>query len=342
MNKYTRLGYFILVLLLSPALLSAENHQNRWKPDWLAVSDREELQRTWDSSLVYLPESVGEEHGRLLLDESGLSAKILNTTEDLKLPLILFLHACEGLGHHRDDLLNYAKLGFAVIALDSFARNHRPLGCYEEQERYIKYYDIAVAFQKAELDYAVERIKALPWVDSEHTYLIGSGIGGMVVAHYQGVEFSGHVIEGWGCHHAHDVFNGIWTPPEIPVLSVVSKNDPWFKDVPGFEIDCKRYLDGRTNGISIELDRPAHYVGWYKNSRTTLIKFLTQGMQVDQSALIDDTPKVINSTPNAITLKVKWSLDAVYEMAKAHCLLSHKTSHLVSNEPMSTYGFVCD
>ena len=116
------------------------------KPNWLAVSDPMELNRTWTSALVWLPEKIDGKRGSLLQDEKELNSMILKKLNRAKLPLILFLHACEGLGHHRDDIENYSKLGFAVIALDSFARDHRPLGCYEEQERYIKYYDLAVAF----------------------------------------------------------------------------------------------------------------------------------------------------------------------------------------------------
>ena len=226
--------YLFLSIWLVFEILPIRAAENPFKPNWLTVSDRDELERTWASALVILPAKIGKKRGTLLEDEELLNSLISNKIKEAKLPLILFLHACEGLGHHRDDLEKYSKLGFAVIALDSFAREHRPLGCYEDQARYIKYYDIAVAFRKAELDYAVKRINRLSWVDNNNLFLIGSGIGGMVVAHYQGAEFAGHVIEGWGCHHPHKVFDGIWTPRQVRIFSVISKYDEWYVENPGF------------------------------------------------------------------------------------------------------------
>ncbi len=312
-----------------------------FKPNWLAVSDPLELNRTWTSALVQLPENINAKRGKWLRNEEILNSMILEKLDGVKLPVILFLHACEGLGHHRDDIENYSKLGFAVIALDSFARDHRPLGCYEEQEQYIKYYDLAVAFRKAELDYAVERLKKLPWVDANNKFLIGSGIGGMVVAHYQGTEFSGHVIEGWGCRHPHKVFDGIWTPPNVRIYSVVSKNDRWYNKTSGFGIDCASFLRDRPDSVSVILDRPAHYVGWYPNSRPALIKFLTRDLDVDQDALLDDTPAVIETSEQGITLKVRWSVESVYSAAKKHCSQQGKTSHVIGNNPQGVYTFVC-
>ncbi len=317
---------------------AAEKH---FKPNWLAVSEPKELNRTWTSALVWLPEKIGGIRGKLLRDEKELDSMIREKLDGSKLPLILFLHACEGLGHHRDDIENYSKLGFAVIALDSFARDHHPMACYEEKEQYIKYYDIAVAFRKAELDYAVERIKKLPWVDANNKFLVGSGIGGMVVAHYQGIEFAGHVIEGWGCRHPHKVFDGIWAPPKVRIYSVVSKNDRWYKKASGFGIDCASFLRDRPNSVSVILDRPAHYVSWYPGSRSSLIKFLTRDLDVDQEALLDDSPIVIETSEQGITLKIRWSLESVYSAAKKYCSELGKTSHVTGNVPQGVYTFVC-
>lgn len=337
----TRIVISLILIFTGSTNVSIADQSNTWKPNWLMVSDQAELHRTWKSALVFLPPSMGGASGRLFENESKLHADLLIKLKGKPLPLILFLHACEGLGHHRDDLLNYSQLGFIVIAPDSFAREHRPLGCFEEQETYLQYYDIAVAFQKSELDYAVERIAALPWIDSQNQFLVGSGVGGMIVAHYQGLDFSGHVIEGWGCHHPHNIFNGIWTSPQIPIFSVLSKNDGWYKNVPGFEGDCSQYLEDRRDSISIVLDRPAHYVSWYPGSRATLIKFLTQGLGVDQDPLIDDTPKTLYSSEFSIKLERKWSIDSVYKAAQKHCAKVGKKSHLISNNHFGIYAFDC-
>jgi len=340
MSKLAIIKIIVGILIFLGNSVSYAEQQN-WKPDWLAVSDPTELFRTWSFAYVYLPESVGGGRGRLLKNEESMNSMILQKLGKTKLPLILFLHACEGLGHHRDDIMNFSKLGFAVVAVDSFARNHRPLGCYEEEERYIKYYDIAIAFRKAELDYAVNRIKLLPWVDRNLQFLIGSGTGGMVVAHYQGTEFTGHVIEGWGCRHPNKIFDGIWAPKRVRIFSVVSKNDGWYKDVPGFGVDCESFIKDRPGSVSVVLDRPAHYVSWYPGSRPFLIKFLTRDLDVDQENLIDDTPEIIDSNKNGIKLKKKWSVESVYQTAKEYCSRFKKKNHLIENTEMGVYAFIC-
>lgn len=329
-----------LILLLLPFSLQA--NETNFRPDWLAVSSPAELRKTWASSLVQLPEIFESRRGLFLQNREAFNAMIQRRINGGKLPLILFLHDCEGLGHHRDDIENFSKLGFVVIAPDSFARKHRPLGCYEEQSRYIKYYDIAIAFRKAELDYSVREISKLPWVDTSKMYLIGSGTGGMVAAHYQGNEFTGHVIEGWGCRHPNKVFDGIWAPVQVRIFAVVSRNDLWYKDVDGYRADCARFLTGRRNSESIVLDRPAHYVSWSSGSRPALIKFLTYGMDIDLSELIDDTPSIVKFSEKGITLKKRWSLEAVYESAKQYCSEIGKKHHLTGNEQQGIYRFVCE
>ena len=327
-----------LWLFLFPVLsaIAAE-----FKPDWLSVSDPIELERSWASALVHLPEKAESERGFLLGDTDTLNARIADKFGDRKLPLIVYLHDCEGLGHHRDDIERLAQLGFVVIAPDSIARNHRPLGCYEEQSEFIRYYDIAIAFRKAELDYAVAHLSRLPWVDIRFQFLVGSGTGGLVAAHYQGGEFRGHVIEGWGCRHPHAVFDGIWAPAQVKILAANSRNDLWYKDVAGFELDCASFLSERRGSIDIVIDRAAHYVSWLPEVRSSLIRFLTQDMEIDQVALLDDTPEIIKSGSGHITLKVRWSVESVYEKAQQYCAESAQRSHLISNEQPGVYSFVC-
>ena len=130
-------------------LNGTSSHANdNFKVDWLAISNKQELNKTWNEALVYLPEKLGGNSGRLMRGDAFSQALQAASPTD-KWPLILFLHYCEGLGHHREDMKRLSKLGFIVIAPDSFAREHRPLGCYEDREKFIRYFDAAVAFQKA-------------------------------------------------------------------------------------------------------------------------------------------------------------------------------------------------
>ena len=40
--------------------------KDKFKVDWLAISDRQELNKTWNEALVYLPEELGGSSGRLM------------------------------------------------------------------------------------------------------------------------------------------------------------------------------------------------------------------------------------------------------------------------------------
>lgn len=348
-TSYSRHSWAIYWLLwiglaFSISPVHAADKETPFQLDWLAVSDPIELERTWTSALVYLPEKYNWKRGKLLEDEEALNSFILSKMNGTKLPLILFLHACEGLQHHWEDLEKYSQLGFSVIALDSIAREHRPMACNESRELYIKYYDIAVAFRKAELDYAVNRLKKLTWIDLKNLFLIGSGTGGMVTAHYEGTEFVGRVIEGWGCHHPQKVFDGIWAPKEVRVFSVVSKSDSWYLKNSGFSGDCAEFLQDRPDSVAVtlDLDMSAHYVAWQPESRPSLIKFLTRDLDVDQDALLDDTPIVIEINDQAgIKLKKRWSLEAVFNAAKIHCSRQGKASHVIDNTPPDVYTFIC-
>ncbi len=328
------------LLWISAAFTFEDNRP--WQPDWLAVSDKSELDRTWRQALIYLPKQAGEHFGRLLAKPKPFTEELNLNPSKPKLPTILYLHSCEGLGPHREDLKRFSGLGFVVIAPDSFAREHRPLGCDEERERFIRYFDIAVAFQKAELDYAVQRLQEFSWIDRNNLFLIGSGIGGMVAAHYQGADFAGHVIEGWGCRGPNPVFNGIWAPKDVRIFSTVSRNDPWFQKNPGFGVDCARFLKDRPGSVSVVLDRPAHYVSWYPKSRPALIEFLTRDWDIDTEALAADAPTIIERSAEAITLREKWSDEAVYAAAKGHCAKHGKRSHLIAEPQDKVYSFICD
>lgn len=331
----------LVFVLLVPGQSLASEHEADWRPNWLAVSDPIELNRTWSDALVFLPQELGLQFGRML-ENGGDIAELDAPGGDQQWPTILYLHSCEGLGPHREDFRRYAQLGFVVIAPNSFARAHRPLGCYEEQEMFIRYFDIAAAFQRAELDYAVARLAEFSWIDRSNLFLIGSGMGGMVAAQYQGADFTGHVIEGWGCRGPNPIFDGIWAPPGVRIYSAVSRNDPWYENNAGFSVDCETFIADRPNSVAVVLERPAHYVSWYPNSRSSLIRFLTRNMDVDIEILAPDVPQTVTQTPDTILLREKWSDEAVYESARQHCAQTGKSSHLIAEPVNRLYSFVCE
>lgn len=337
-------SYLIIVFLLLFNILSpvtSSRAEAEWKANWLTVSDRKELELVWSQSLTFLPPEFRQKSVKLLSGSDQLTKTLHADVQRQKRPTILYLHSCEGLGHHREDLKRFAKLGFVVIALNSFSRNYRPLGCYEEQERFIPFLDLAIAFQKAELDYAVQQLLAFDWIDRKNFFLVGSGLGGLVTAHYAGDEFAGHVIEGWGCRGPNPVFDGIRAPHNVRIFSSVSKNDPWYRKNEGFAVDCIPFLKDRKGAVSVVLDRPAHYVSWYPKSYRKLIRFMTRNMKVDFDQVVSDKPLIIEKTADKIILVQKWTDEAVYKAATAHYALTDRLSRLISEPRNDTYHFAC-
>ncbi len=343
MRRITAALFIILSVIIHNGNAFAQETGDRSKFNWQAVSDPDELNRAWKAAAVYLPESVGHMMiGQFFADEPSLNTLISNKLDGGKIPLILYLPPCGGLmGNNRDDMERFSKLGFAVIAMDPMARQYSPVGCYDVEQRYTEYYDITVAFRKAELNYAVARIKQLPWVDDRQMFLVGSGIGGMTAAHYEGTEFVGHVIEGWGCHHPDANRVGIKASPQVRIFAVVSKNDGWVRKNPGFSGDCARFLKDRADSVSMVVDRPGHFVAWHSRSRTPMIKFLTRDIAVDQAALVEDIPLVIAAQGDLITLRLKWTVQSIYSAAQTYCQQRNKTSYLMDNTHEGLYQFAC-
>ncbi len=338
--KFTTIICFYLGLLLG-FVSQAFAKEAHFKINWLAISDPVELERTWKGALVYLPENFKYQSG-YLLRQNKLERLVAQSTLQQKHPVILFLHYCEGLGHHREDISRLSRLGFIVIAPNSFAREHRPLGCYEDQSKFIRYFDAAVAFQKAELDYAISKLNQFQWIDKKNYFLFGSGMGGLVVAHYEGDEFAGHLIEGWGCRGPNPIFDGIWAPDNVRVFTTVSPNSLFFKRNPGFSVDCESFVKNRQNSVSVIVDRPGTQVSWYPQSYQHLIKFLMRDMEVDIELFLFDEPIVISKSSIGIKLKEKWSDTAVYQRAKNHCGIYGKNSRIAGEPFNKIYQFKCE
>lgn len=340
MRKFSFFTCLFIALVSGFAQTSHLLAAGKWKANWLTVSDKEELNRVWTQSLTFLPPEFSQKSVKFLSRPGQLTEALGGNVS--KRPTIIYLHSCEGLGHHREDLKRLAKLGFVVIALNSFARNYRPLGCYEEQEQFLPFFDLAVAFQKAELDYAVNELTKFDWIDPKNLFLVGSGLGGLVTAHYAGDEFAGHVIEGWGCRGPNPVFDGIWAPDSVRIFSSVSKNDPWYRKNKGFAVDCASFLKNRAGSVSVVLERPAHYVSWYPNSYRQLIKFLTRDMGININQIASNKPEILEANADKIILVQKWTEQAVYEAAEAHCHSFNRTTRLTGEPRNDTYRFACD
>lgn len=245
------------------------------------LAPRSDLERTWTEALVILPAETGRP-ARVMRMKSvlaGLVRRPTNQDADRRrgpFPTVLYLHGCTGLGAAgRDFMVWLAGRGYAVVGPDSLARRYRPLQC-NSKTRSGGYNLFVYEFRLAEIAYAAERLKALPWVDRDHLVLIGASEGGVAVALYRGDDFNARVILQWTCHGG-PLIRGIAGPAGIPVLAVVRANDPWYGPdrAPGQRGDCGAFFGDRGSSRSVVIrEGDGHDVVGAPEARAAIAEFL--------------------------------------------------------------------
>jgi dienelactone hydrolase len=135
--------------------------------------------------------------------------------EGAKAPAVLYLHGCGGLIRgglgYRLMLLN---AGFAIFEPDAFARpGHTCEGS-------------SIAQRRAEIVYALSRIRQLPWIDQDRIVLMGNSQGGWTVAEWSQPGFAAHVILASNCGRFRSNEGAApGAPAGVPVLAVVGAKD---------------------------------------------------------------------------------------------------------------------
>ena len=147
-----------------------------------------------------------------------------------KLPVVVFLHGCAGWGSRQSRVMQLANAnGYTVFAPDSFARPGRVRHCGQGGTNKLE-------MRLEEVEYAVRRLRELPWVDQERLVLMGFSEGGFAAARYRGSDFRAVLVLGWGCPRGR-----LHVPGSVPVLNLVGRDDQetrwgnrlcsaWFRD----------------------------------------------------------------------------------------------------------------
>jgi dienelactone hydrolase len=198
--------------------------------DW---ADPDELKRTWDGAKVRIP-----------LDSGVIKATMINlrnVPEAKKFPAVIYMHGCNGFWTGTDRRVDFlAKLHFAVIAPNSFARKKVPSSCDPLWHKGGMYRPTLIMRQN-EAAYAIRMASKFPWVDSKNIFLMGLSQGGITTATFSGEPVKARIIEGWGCHAGWPEYHGLNAPTIEPVLSLVSDKDPWFQH-PDLQGDCGEFM----------------------------------------------------------------------------------------------------
>lgn len=261
----------ILLGMLALALLSALSP----KPPANSIDTTPEAYQAWRSAIVQIgPGVVAPGHRGLFGRLRHIEHYFNDIPRSARLPAVLYLHDCPGLKieavHDIDEL---AASGFAVFAPDSFDSRRRKSDCVRFEfvaglnpDAYVQ--------RQAEILVALAEMRKLSWIDGSAIILYGLGEGALAAANYPGHDFRGVVLTGWTCGGAQypaDVA-GLKTPPDIPVLALVSRYDPWF-DRKGRAGNCGAYMAGRKYAQSIVIEnRGLHHITWMDGRASEVVR----------------------------------------------------------------------
>ncbi len=212
--RYMFLSFFLIATLSSCAPLTLN-------------SPIAELENTWKYSVTMLPAKYSAmEMTQLapgfyeypLLDDwsRDIQDKHLKKSVD-KVPVVLHMHGCTGIrtGDSRwADV--YADMGYLTVLPNSFYRSNRVALCGRGRWGY------RAPLRIEEIDYAIQQISKIPWVDKKRIYLSGFSEGGNAVSFYNGENFAAYIIIGTNCRHAGGAPRA---PKYMPVLNIVGSKD---------------------------------------------------------------------------------------------------------------------
>lgn len=231
---------------------------------------------TWERAAVALPAGLAGTRPVIgIANEGSIKAALAGIDARAKAPAVVFLHGCAGVGDEEESLkLILMQQGYATFMPNSFARAGRLSNCVSDAQ-VTGLNPVALEWRREELEFAVAELRRLPWVAK--VFAIGFSEGAMAVASYPGDDLSGLVILGWHCQ-GNPPFDGIKAQPNLPVLSVIGDQDPWYRARPDYH--CGNLFEGRSNARSVILPGNGHAIINSPNvtnaetARTEILEFL--------------------------------------------------------------------
>ena len=208
---------------------------------WL---DQPQLERVWQASMVSFPKDEDIKDSTI----KELSQKSVRPQGTW--PTVIFVHGCAGmLRGEKRRVKFFSEQGYLVISPDSFARQDYPKSCRIFPQRAFMQRG-TLALRNQDIAYAVEQAKALDLVDADNIYLVGHSEGAVVVTTIKlASEVNARVAESWTCQSQWPEYRGINAPENEPVLTLVSKNDPWLLDGPN-KGNCDAYINRHNGSLS--------------------------------------------------------------------------------------------
>ncbi len=222
------------------------------------------VERTWDKAVVSIT-GFGAFVG---LDNAYLGKHLAKFPPGKKFPTMIYMHGGGGVSSRTamGDIDTARIAGLIVIAPDSFARNRSKnpdidpnVACYRCGDEMA----LIGQLRRAELAYAVEQVRKLPWVDQDNLFGWGHSEGTFGMAPYSGNVFKARVITGHGCR------DGLGA--KEPTLAIISAKDPFAKK---WRSSCERFVSSKKNLTYLEIPGTEHNAAQTEEGKRAFLQFI--------------------------------------------------------------------
>ncbi len=252
-----RLAILLSLLFFPTAALAVDLDAPPPSPEHVAPA--------WQEGYVYLP---GNEkiQGKYIKNSTTQSAFAQLSASGKKLPAVLYLHGCSGVGKGgRKDAAFLSSQGYAIFMPRSLARDRAP-SCDTAAKKGGLIPEIK-AYRQQEIAYSLDRLRELPFIDQSKLILMGHSEGCGAVLHNKIDAFQLFIASGCHCKRT-----GIRVPKDKPLLVYRSENDPWSKVR---DNNCEPIVKGRPEGSrSLLLSGDAHWAGDHPEVRAAVLDLL--------------------------------------------------------------------
>jgi len=228
-----------------------------------------DVKSSWDNAAIYLP-------------NTSKPVKLSQVKVDKAYPVAIYMHGCGGIGDSNEDNHAWAKLlsqqGLMVVMPDSLARSDRKPSCDPKTMKgglFPPVHDMRLE----EIRLASDEVKKQLWFDGKNLFLIGFSEGAMAVIRTKLTGFRGAIATGWTCTNSKvPSFDGIFLPPETPLLTMNHADDPWYttENVRG---SCESKFAGRLNAQNLTITGRGHGTYHSEQARQTVVNFVKQWLQ---------------------------------------------------------------
>ena len=166
--------------------------------------------------------------------------------EKKRYPIVLYMHGSSGLSRgevYRKYIVEEA--GFIFFAPNSHKIKNRPIYKSPAKEKhYIKVHKIRVA----EIEYCLNKLKKLPYVDKKNIFLMGNSEGGLAAAVSKTEGFRARIVTAFSCENSYFYKNfKVGFKKHTPFLNIIGTHDEFFSK------KSKLNKNLKTNGHGIEL-----------------------------------------------------------------------------------------